>query len=390
MAIRWLNSTRPDRSLRQRTAHIALFAVLLVAPHPGLADRNSDLAQLRQRLEKLQNELAETRGDRDEARDRLREVERRIGTGMRRIRLVDRQISTEQQRLRTLEVRRRDQKAQLQALRSQLGRIVRASYEQGQQDGLKLLLSQDDPARLGRQLVYYRYMAESRTTKVGQLEQQIARLDALESEVRDRQKQLTELRHQQQHEHDGLTAARGERRAALARLNNEVRNRTREIERLRQDQARLSRLVRDLDMTLRDQPPPVSGQNNRQPGKWRLPVTGRLVARFGQPRDVGDMRWRGVFIAAREGQPVRAINGGRIVFADWLRGFGLIVVVDHGKGLMSLYGHNQSLYKSVGDSVEAGETVAVSGNTGGPPQPGVYFEIRERGQPRNPLDWCKL
>jgi septal ring factor EnvC (AmiA/AmiB activator) len=155
----------------------------------------------------------------------------------------------------------------------------------------------------------------------------------------------------------------------------------------------MTRLVRELHTALTRAPtpePPVGKASVDKGGRWRLPVQGRLIARFGSPKEIGDLRWRGIFLATPEGQEVKAVTRGRVAYADWLRGFGLLVVLDHGGGLMTLYGHNQSLYKGVGDRVEAGEAIAASGNTGGPAQPGLYFEIREYGEPRNPLDWCRL
>jgi len=363
--------------------------MILLSAFPASADRDSDLAALRSRLEKLQAELTQTRGNRDEARDQLRNTERQIGTGLRQLRRTDSHIRRESARLETLQRNRRQQQADLETQRKELGHMIRTQYTLGQQDGLKLLLSQEDPSLVSRMLTYYRYLAESRSTRIEALQQRLARLDAVETEIRDRQQTLASLHSNQQAEQKNLESARQARRVALARLNAEVHSRTQEIERLKRDEARLGRLLRDLDMTLRTEPAPEK-QDLSGKGRWRLPVNGKVVARYGQPRGIGDLRWRGLFIAAREGQPVRAMIGGRVVFSDWLRGFGLLVVLDHGKGLMSLYGHNQSLYKNVGDSIEAGETVALSGNTGGPPQPGLYFEVRERGEPRNPLDWCKL
>jgi septal ring factor EnvC (AmiA/AmiB activator) len=369
---------------------LACLAICLSAAVPATADREGDLAQLRARLEKLQSELTETRGDRDEARDRLRDTERRVGAVLRTLRQTETRAHHETTRLANLQHARRHQHAELTQHRGELARLMRASYALGSQDTLKLLLSQEDPERVSRMLTYSRYLAAARTTRIEASQRTLARLDAVETEIRERQSALAALQAQQREERQALESARAERRVALARLNAEVRSRSQQIERLKHDEARLTQLLHGLRSTLRAQPAPPGPPARTGKGQWRLPVAGRVVARYGQSRGIGALRWRGLFIAAAEGQPVRAVTGGRVVFADWLRGFGLLVVLDHGKGLMSLYGHNQGVYKSVGDSVEAGETLAVSGNTGGPPQPGLYFEVREHGEPRNPLDWCKL
>lgn len=382
--------TPPDRRRRARRRRLACLAVCLAVAWPATADRERELAELRTRLEKLQSELSETRGDRDEARDRLRDTERRIGAGLRQLRQTEARVRHETTRLTNLERARARQRSDLETQRRELERLVRASHALGRQDTLRLVLSQDDPERLSRLLTYSRYVAAARVARAENLQQALARLDAVEADIRERRQTLAGLRAAQQAEQQALEAARAERRTALARLDAEVRSRSREIERLKRDEVQLTRLLRGLHDTLRDQPPPPGPPARAGKGQWPLPVDGRVVARYGQPRDVGELRWRGLFIAVPEGRPVRAPAHGRVVYADWLRGFGLLLVLDHGQGLMSLYGHNQSVYKGVGERVEPGETVAASGNTGGPPQPGVYFEVREHGEPRNPLDWCKL
>lgn len=385
-----MSSTPPDRSDRRRGHWLACVAICLAIALPASADRAADLAQLRERLEKLQNELADTRGERNEARDRLRTAERRIGGVLRKLRETEARVGRETARLTELEQARRRQRAEVEKHRRELGDIARSSHALGRQDTVKLLLSQEDPARTSRMLTYYRYVAAHRSARIEGLQQALARLDAVESDIRERQQALLALRADQRTEQQTLETARGERRVVLARLDAEVHSRAQTIERLKRDEAQLSRLLRELHSTVRSQPPPPGPPARRGKGQWRLPVTGRVIAHYGQTRELGELRWRGLFIAAAEGEPVRAVTHGRVVYADWLRGFGLLLVLDHGNGLMSLYGHNQSLFKTIGDGVEAGETVAASGNTGGPPQPGLYFEVRERGEPRDPLDWCKL
>jgi septal ring factor EnvC (AmiA/AmiB activator) len=249
---------------------------------------------------------------------------------------------------------------------------------------------QEDPARVSRSLTYYRYLSAARAARIEGLIASLARLDAVEQQIAARSRTLADLRAEQLRQKQSLEAARAERGATLARLNVELRSRSQEIERLKRDEARLARLVRELGTALAQTPLPPAGGAGGGQGRWHLPVKGRLIARYGSPRQAGALRWRGIFLAAPEGAPVRAPARGRIAYADWLRGFGLLLVLDHGHGLMTLYGHNLSLYKGVGDPVEAGETIAASGNTGGPPQPGLYFEVRQQGEPRDPLDWCKL
>ena len=360
---------------------------------PAAGQNEEQLRALRARIGTLQADLNETRGERDEARAQLRESERRIGQQFKLLRDTEARRKSETSRLASLQQARTRNRAELGAHRQQLEQTARAAYVLGKQDYLKLLLSQDDPASVSRTLTYYRYLVQARAARIDGIETALHRLDALEKQIDERVQELAALRTRQLEQKSALEAARAERRTLLAQLNERVRDRSQEVERLQRDEERIARLVRELRSALARTPapePPVGNAPAEKRGRWRLPVQGRLTARFGGPKDIGDLRWRGIFLAAPEGQEVKAVTHGRVAYADWLRGFGLLVVLDHGGGLMSLYGHNQSLYKGVGDRVEAGEAIAASGNTGGPPQPGLYFEIREHGEPRNPLDWCRL
>ncbi|HWR87465.1 MAG TPA: peptidoglycan DD-metalloendopeptidase family protein [Acidiferrobacterales bacterium] len=381
----------------QRLRRPALWLAALVLAYSGAvaaASQNEEqLRALRTRIEALQADLNETRGERDEARAQLRESERRIGSQFKSLRDTEARQRSETARLTALQQARTRSRAELGTHRQELEQAVRAAYVLGKQDYLKLLLSQDDPARVSRTLTYYRYLTQAHAARIEGIETALSRLDVLEKQIAERVQELAALRTRQLEQKNALEATRAERRNLLAQLNERVRDRSQEVERLKHDEDRMTRLVRELRTALTRAPapePPVGKASVDKGGRWRLPVQGRLIARFGSPKEIGDLRWRGIFLAASEGQEVKAVTRGRVAYADWLRGFGLLVVLDHGGGLMSLYGHNQSLYKGVGDRVEAGEAIAASGNTGGPPQPGLYFEIREHGEPRNPLDWCRL
>jgi septal ring factor EnvC (AmiA/AmiB activator) len=360
---------------------------------PAASQNEEQLRALRTRIEALQADLNETRSERDEVRAQLRESERRFGNQFKSLRDTETHQKSEGARLTALQQARTRRRAELDTRRLELEQSVRAAYVLGNQDTLKLLLSQDDPARVSRALTYYRYLAQARAARIAGLETALNRLDVLEKQIAGRVQELAALRARQLEQKNTLEATRAERRTLLAQLNERVRDRSQEVERLKRDEERMARLVRELRSALARAPapePPAGSAALAKDGRWQLPVQGRLTARFGSPREIGDLRWRGIFLAAPEGREVKAVTRGRVAYADWLRGFGLLLVLDHGGGLMTLYGHNQSLYKGVGEMVEAGEVIAASGNTGGPAQPGLYFEIREHGEPRNPLDWCKL
>ena len=379
--------------LRRPVRWLALLVFVYGAAVAAGSQNEEQLRALRTRIEALQADLNETRGERTEARTKLRETERRIGHQFKSLRDTEARQRSETARLTALQQARTRGRTELGTRRQELEQAVRAAYLLGQQDYLKLLLSQDDPARVSRTLTYYRYLTEARAERIKGIETTLSRLDDLEKQIAERVQELTALRTRQLEQKSALEATRAERHALLAQLNERVRDRSQEVERLKHDEERMTRLVRELRGALERSPAPElpADYTSVNKGKrWQLPIQGRLIARFGSPKEVGDLRWRGIFLAAPEGQEVRAVARGRVAYADWLRGFGLLVVLDHGGGLMTLYGHNQSLYKGVGDRVEAGEAITASGNTGGPAQPGLYFEVREHGEPRNPLDWCKL
>jgi murein hydrolase activator len=391
---RWLSST-PDkpRHLRRLASWLVVLALACSARLPAATQNEEQLHALRTRIEALQAGLNETRGERDEARVQLRETERRMGNQYKSLRDTEARQKAENARLAALQQTRTRYRAELGTRRQELEQSMRAAYLLGRQDYLKLLLSQDDPARVSRVLTYYRYLAQARVTRIEEIETSMRRLNDLEKQISERVQELADLRSRQLEQKNALETTRTERHRLLVQLNEKVRDRSQEVERLKRDEERMTHLVRELRSALERAPAPdlptISAPVNKG-GRWRLPIQGRLIARFGSPKEVGDLRWRGIFLAAPEGQTVRAVARGRVAYADWLRGFGLLVVLDHGGGLMTLYGHNQSLYKGVGDPVEAGEAIAASGNTGGPMQSGLYFEVREHGEPRNPLDWCRL
>lgn len=385
-------NSNPDKLSYLYRSALWLATLLFACSTASAANPDEEqLRTLRARLNAVQADLNETRGERNEARSQLRATERHLGSQFKSLRDNEAQQNSASARLSALQSARSRSRTELGAHRHDLEQALRAAYLLGRHDTLKLLLSQDDPARVSRTFAYYRYFTQARAARIEGLESTLRRIDILENQITERVAELNTLRTRQLEQKNTLNTTRAEHRALLAQLNTQLRDRSKEVERLKHDEDRMARLVRELRVALDHTPavlPPTSG--NTATKGWRLPLQGRIVARFGDPKQAGDLRWRGLFLAAPEGQAVKAVSHGRVAYADWLRGFGLLLVLDHGGGLMSLYGHNQSLYKGIGDLVKTGETVAASGNTGGPPQPGLYFEMRAHGEPRNPLDWCKL
>lgn len=378
-------------------------------PPPAMAkngDTGEQLQALRGHLKDLEKDLNESRGERDSLRDELRDAERDIGGLMQNLKQLDATLRSETARLGDLQKEDAQQRRQIQTQLSHLENEARAAYILGQQENLKLFLSQKNPADVSRTLTYHRYLQQARAARIQSARAALGRLLVLQEEIRTHREELGTLRAEELKKKQALEASRHKRGQLLAQVNQRVQNQSQERDRLRQNEQRLVRLLKELRSpklnTLR---PPPKNRDQREPqepfpsldgrftdnkGKLPLPVKGTISARYGAPRNTGDLKWRGIFLSAPEGRNVVSVFRGRVAYADWLRGFGLLMVLEHGDGYMTLYGHNQSLYKEAGDWVDAGQTIASIGSTGGPPEPGLYFEIRHDGEPRNPLDWCKI
>jgi septal ring factor EnvC (AmiA/AmiB activator) len=368
---------------------LAGAALWLAVALPVAADDAQQLKALRHRLERLQTELNETQGKRDAVREELRTLDARIGAARRALRALDTRLTAYQRQLKELRARQRDEQRLLALQRAALARQLRAAHAIGDAEPVKLVLNQDDPARVARVMTYYRLLNQARIERLSAIRAGLDRLQALDARLQVQTRGLEAARAEQERERHTFETARARRGELLASLNLEVRDRSQEIERLRADEQRLERLVGELKSALLPfvHPDPQARFASLK-GRLPLPVAGRILAGFGNEKGVGNLRWRGAFLAAREGQEVRAVHGGRVVYADWLRGFGLLLILEHGDGYMTLYGHNQSLYREVGEWVDAGQVVAAAGSTGDATQSGVYFEIRHDGEPQDPLRWC--
>ncbi|MBC8026851.1 MAG: peptidoglycan DD-metalloendopeptidase family protein, partial [Steroidobacteraceae bacterium] len=287
--------------------------------------------------------------------------------------------------------KRRAEEAALETDRDLLARPGRAAHLIGPQEPLKLLLNQKDPAQTGRMLEYYRYFGRSRAAQIEEIKRHLGELTSLDAALAEEEGRLVELEERQKSQLAKLTAARERRGRALVTLEADSKNRAKELERLRDQQGGLEKLVRELRRALeRVEKFPTDSKDAfaKLRGKLSWPVAGKLSASFGQVR-AGGVKWDGVLVAGAQGSPVRAVYHGRVVYADWLSGLGLLTIIDHGDGYLSLYGHNERLYKEVGERVTAGDTIATVGDSGGRSSPALYFEIRKGGRPVDPRLWFR-
>ncbi len=353
-------------------------------------DPEARLEGVRKRIRELDQRLNQTRMKRDKLATGLRDTELAVARVTAELAGLDRQMTEHRERLASLERRRGEILENMRGLRRSLARYVRAAHATGRQDQFKLLLNQENPATLSRALTYYAYFNRERSERIQALAMDLQELaDIKESITRDTAR-LARLREHKATAREGLNDQRQRRRDVIARLARELGDQDARLERLRQDEQKLAELVAGLARELADILPAETAQVpfRKLKGKLPWPSVGSIRHKFGTPRGSGDLSWKGVLVTAHPGTPVHAISHGRVAFADWLRGFGLLMIIEHGDGYMSLYGHGESLFKDVGDWVEAGELIGKVGDSGGREMSGLYFEIRHLGAPVNPMRWC--
>ena len=373
--------------------HCLILTCLLVLPPTAWAtaeEQRAKLELLRDRITGLRAQMDSTSGERTELSKTLQRSEQQIGRLARKLRVLEGRLARQKVSLGELRKAQAQQQSALAEQRRALARQVNAAYAMGRQERLKILLNQQDPATVSRMMVYYDYLNRARAQKMDDIRRQMERLAQTEYEIQLEQRQLAYLQREQRDELAAMRESQAVRQDVVARLTRELQDQGRQLDRLQADERDLKTLIRGLEEALADIPASHPQQIEFAGLRGRLPwpARGRIVKRFGAPK-LGNLVWDGVMISAPEGQEVRAVHHGRVAFADWLRGFGLLLIVDHGDGYMTLYGHNQSLFKEAGDWVEVNEPVALVGSSGGQEQAGVYFGIRHQGRAVNPAKWCR-
>jgi murein hydrolase activator len=392
--------------VRAALSALALCVAGAIACGPATAaDEKAALGELRSRIEQAKKDLAAAEGAHTEAADRLRASETAISEASRSLRALAERQRDARSDLRQLASDRREARDQLAGAQARVGALLRARYVNGDERLLKLILSGDNPNRIARELTYYEYVLAAQNDLVRDLRAKTDRIAAVERRTQEASDTLANLEREAQVEQARLVAQAAERRKVLASISDQISGQRRQIQTLERNEKRLSRLVDELAKATRSAPPPPPGgaaRNERVPvpgaigsfsaakGRLRLPVRGELAGRFGAPRQGSSLTWKGVLILAPEGEEVRAVAPGRVVFADWMRGFGNLLILDHGENYLTIYGYNEAVLKKVGDTVHAGDVIATVGSTGGAGTSGLYFEIRHEGKPFDPLTWVSL
>jgi septal ring factor EnvC (AmiA/AmiB activator) len=379
-------------------ARLALISAFF--SFPAWAAERPDLEALRSRIEALRLEITGTEDARSEARGELRESERYISSANRELRELIQRREAARAVLRSLAARKAAIATEMASKERELGALLAAMYRQGEPGHLRLLLSGSDPNQTARDLHYVVHILRAQNALMEALRGDLAGIRAIESEQLEKSRQITEIEHSQKVRRAELVEQQAARRKVLERVSAQLRTQRREVKNLERDESRLSRLVQELAKVIAATPAARGRGNDKLPeptqlvrsfadlrGSMRLPLRGVLTNRYGTSRADGGPSWKGLFIKALAGEEVKAVAAGRVVFAEWMRGFGNLLILDHGNDYLTIYGYNESLLRSVGDEVAPGDAVATVGASGGGQETGLYFEMRHEGKAFDPEKW---
>ena len=373
---------------------LSLLLLAVAGPAHSQADngaltkvKEQELEEVRARISALKRSMDDSTAARDRLTRELQDAE--VAIAERRIHLKElerqREYSAKRKAEIDAEIGRREAEANKEA--KALAAQVRAAYMSGSQERLKLLLNQRDPATLGRLLTYYGYLNDYRAGNIEAVRDHLRELSSLRAEAATEEARISEIAQARYAELTELNVAQEKREKLLADLGRRITDEGREVERLAAQEKDLARLIAELTTILADYPISSEDPFSEHRGRLTWPVAGTLIHDFGQPRVSNQLKWNGVVLAAPRGREVRSVYHGRVVFADWLAGLGLLVVIDHGEGYLTLYGYNETVVKNAGDWVAPGDVIATVGDSGGQAQASLYFELRRNAEPVNPRQW---
>lgn len=352
-----------------------------------VAGKEAELKQVRGRIESIRKAIHADAERRDALASQLKSAELAVQSAREQLSSVRTQRVAAEKRLAELNTERRDREERVDRERAALSGELATLYMNGRQEQLKLLLNQQDPARLGRVLTYYGYFGRARADRIARISDELEHLRLLNDSISAEATRLRDLEQKNEQNVKALSGARAQRAQTLAQVQSKLKTRNQELAKLQRDARSLEKLVEELRRAIEEFPELAEQPFQRVRGKLPWPVKGPLLARFGQQRAGGPLKWQGLVIGADRGTQVRSPYHGRVVYADWLPGLGLLLVLDHGGGYMSLYGNNEQLYRRVGDRVAPGDILSAVGDAAGVGKPGLYLEIRKGRQVLDPAPW---
>lgn len=359
------------------------------APAASVRQTESELRSIREQIEKISREVSHDALARDQLSRSLRTAELSVGEARQSLTRLQQEQAERAAARATLERERQAEQSALEHERAALAGQLRVAYMIGQTEPLKLLLNQQHPEHVQRMFAYYGYFSRARADQIHAIEQHVSHINTLDEQIAAEQKRLESIGQEQQQKLTQLEQRRSERAQVLATLQSQAQAHEVSLARLKSQQADLEHLLSELSHTIRNAPPPDNASAfGRLRGQLDWPVAGHVVAGFGTAR-ASSVRWDGIVIATERSAAVKAISAGRVIYADWLPGLGLLAIVDHGEGYLSLYGYNDQLRVHAGDSVAAGAVIAAAGDTGGRSEPELYLQIRHEGHPVDPELWFR-
>lgn len=400
---------------------IVLCFLLTTFISQGIADvlqKSKQLDEVRSDIKAVQQNMERIQQEKDTLTAQLADIERRYGETVALLKVLQEQIDRNRQNLSKTQLEVQGYQDEVKRQNKELAGQIKSAYAMGQKEKLRLILNQQDPALSSRMMVYYNYINVARLKKLADIEASLTHLSRLDKQKLEETELLEQNLEQKKTEQTALADVRKQRSAVLMQLGQDFSSNEQQLNRLQESENELMALIaslqngraddfafetepiqsakheEDFSTAKKDDPGEIKADFSKLnvnfstlKGQLPWPVKGKLAQKFGSPRS--ESLWDGVLIDAREGAEIHAVTRGEVVYAEWLRGYGLLTIIDHGKGYMSLYAFNQSLYKRVGEWVEAGEIIASVGQSGGRSQPGLYFGIRKQGKPVDPLEWCR-
>jgi murein hydrolase activator len=396
-----------------------LFCCLFFGVSISFADSKSeaakkDISGIKQKIDKIEKKLNQTKAEQIDVADALKKSESAISKANKKLYEIKQAQKQNESKIESLQSQSISINGKIANQQKQLSQLLYQQYVQGNQSYTRLILESKDPNQISRNLKYQSYITKAHTQLIDAMQKNLDEIKELDSQASATLQQVVALKTQQENERQKLEKEKAEKALVLKKLSKEIAAQQGQITKLKRDEKRLSTLVEKLariakqnqDKIKKNIKTPsenVIAKNQETPdnryagksfsslkGKLRLPVKGELLNRFGNKRKDSGLTWKGLFIRATEGTSVKAVASGRIVFAEWMRGFGNLMIIDHGSGYMSLYGNNQTLIKNVGDDVQGGDTIAAVGNTGGNQSNGLYYELRKKSVPFDPLSWSNV
>ena len=366
------------------SAYLLLIPISYGQNNPSQAD----LDALAQTITNVQAQIENTRQQRGSVEIELETNEKAINDINQSINSIESRISSEQIRLTELELQNTELELARNAQATLINQYILAAYKNGREEYLKLILNQQSVSSSSRALRYYQYFNDARASKIIEFQETISEIAHISSEIQESSRTLSAQRNALMEQQSILEQRQNERLALLSELDEALTNSGNELSRLEVQYEEMALLIEELSLAILDISFGTQGEDfSGLRGSLPWPLEGPLLNSYGANYELGDLNWEGITIAGSSGAEVLAIHRGRVIYSDWFASSGLLLILDHGDGYMSLYAHNQSLYKEVGEWVTSGEAIATVGNTGGRGENGVYFEIRYNGESQDPINW---